>query len=107
LQVFVNAFKERICKRKEGGRGGIKVYPPSKFFAKLVNKNAIKNQKGVTSPQNFHNPYIPSLPKFCKNLIDPPSGFSNRVHLWVITSSSFYCITQKILKIKHQNNVSV
>ncbi len=65
----------------QGGRRGIKVYPTSKFFAKLVNKNAIKYQKGVSSSQNFHNPYIPSLPKFGKNLMDPPSGFSNRVHL--------------------------
>jgi hypothetical protein len=65
----------------ERGRGGIKVYPPSKIFAKLVNKNAIKHQKGVPSPQIFHNPYIPSLPKFGKNLTDPPPGFSNRVHL--------------------------
>jgi hypothetical protein len=66
-----------------GGEGGIKVYPPSKIFAKLVNKNAIKHQKGVPSPKKFHNPYIPSLPKFGKNLMDPPSGFPNRVHLWV------------------------
>jgi hypothetical protein len=57
------------------------VYPPSKIFAKLVNKNAIKHQKGVPTSQNFHNPYIPSLPKFGKNLMDPHSGFSNRVHL--------------------------
>jgi hypothetical protein len=64
-----------------GGEGGIKVYPPSKIFAKLVNKNAIKHQKGVPSPQNFHNPYIPSLPKFGKNLPDPPPRISNRVHL--------------------------
>jgi hypothetical protein len=66
---------------ERGGRGGIKVYPPSKIFAKLVNKNAIKHQKGVPSPQNFHNPYIPSHQKFGKNLMDPPSGFSNCVHL--------------------------
>jgi hypothetical protein len=26
------------------GERGIKMYPPSKFFAKLVNKNAIKHQ---------------------------------------------------------------
>jgi hypothetical protein len=64
-----------------GVRGGIKVYPPSKMFAKLVNKNAIKHQKGVPSPKYFHNPYIPSLPKFGKNLTDPPPGFSNRMHL--------------------------
>jgi hypothetical protein len=73
--------KHRCTQGGEGGEGGIKVYPPSKFFAKLVNKNAIKHQKGVPSPKNFHNPYIPSLPKFGKNLMDPPSGFSNRVHL--------------------------
>jgi hypothetical protein len=65
-----------------GVRGGIKVYPPSKIFAKLVNKNAIKHQKGVPSPQNFHNHYIPSLPKFGKNLPDPPPRISNHVHLW-------------------------
>jgi hypothetical protein len=58
------------------------VYPPSKIFAKLVyNKNAIKHQKVAPSPQNFHNPYIPSLSKFGKNLPDPPPGFSNRVYL--------------------------
>jgi hypothetical protein len=64
------------------GGEGIKVYPPSKMFAKLVNKNPIKHQKGVPSPQKFHNPYIPSLPKFGKNLMDLPPGFSIRVHLW-------------------------
>jgi hypothetical protein len=63
-----------------GGRGGIKVYPPSKILATLVNKNAIKHQKVVPSPKNFHNPYIPSLLKSGKNLMDPPPGFSNRVH---------------------------
>jgi hypothetical protein len=26
---------------------------------------------------------IPSLPKFGKNLMDPPPGFWNRVHLWL------------------------
>jgi hypothetical protein len=75
--------------------GWIKVYLPSKFFAKLVNKNAIKHQKGVPSPKNFHNPYIPSLPKFGKNLMDPPSGFSNRVHLWedvTFTIRDFICL---------------
>jgi hypothetical protein len=72
-----------------GEREGIKVYPPSKFFAKLVNKNAIKHQKGVPSPKNFHNIYIPSLPKFGKNLMDPPSGFSNRVHLWTKGAAIF------------------
>ena len=72
----------------EGGEGGIKVYPPSKFYAKLVNKNAIKHQKGV--PKNFHNPYIPSLPKFGKNLLDPPPRISNRVHLWQELSKKIF-----------------
>jgi hypothetical protein len=57
----------------ERGRGGIKVYPPSKIFAKLVNKNAIKHQKDIPSPKNFHNPYIPSLLIFGENLMDEPS----------------------------------
>jgi hypothetical protein len=61
--------------------GGIKVYPSSKTFSKLVNKNAIKHQKGVPSPKNFYNPYLPSLPKFGKNLMDPPPGFSNCLYL--------------------------
>jgi hypothetical protein len=37
-------------------RGGIKVYPPSKIFAKLVNKNAKKHTKCVPSPQIFSQP---------------------------------------------------
>jgi hypothetical protein len=41
-----------IHTRGGGGWGGIKVYPPSKSFAKLVNKTAIKHRKGVPSPQN-------------------------------------------------------
>jgi hypothetical protein len=65
------------------GVRGIKVYPRSKIFAKLVNKNTIKPQKGVPHPKNFHNPLIPSLPKFGANLMGPLSGFSNRMHLCV------------------------
>jgi hypothetical protein len=42
-----------------GVRGG--VYPTSKIFAKLVNKNAIKHQKGVPSTKIFTTPiYSPS-----------------------------------------------
>jgi hypothetical protein len=63
--------------------GGIKVYPPSKIFAKMFNKNAIKHQKGVPSLKNFPNPFIHSLLKFDKNLMAPPLGFFNRVHLWM------------------------
>jgi hypothetical protein len=65
---------------------GDKSVPSLKNLGKLVNKNAIKvikHQNGVPSQKKFHNPYIPSLPKFGKNLTDPPPGFSNRVHLWV------------------------
>jgi hypothetical protein len=39
------------------------VYPPLKIFAKLVNKNAIKPQKGVPSLKNFHNPLYTLPPK--------------------------------------------
>jgi hypothetical protein len=83
--------------RDEGGEGGIKVYHPSKIFSKLVNKNAIIHQKGVPSPQNFHNLYIPSLPKFGKNLMDPPPGFSNRVRL-------LFHLEEEILYIKRDHN---
>jgi hypothetical protein len=56
-----------------GGRGDKKVDPPSTIFTKLVNRNAIKPEKGVPSPNNFHNPFIGTLPqKFGKNLIMDP-----------------------------------
>jgi len=42
----------------------------------------MRRDKSVPSLQNFHNPYIPSLPKFSKNLMNPPPGFLNLVHLW-------------------------
>jgi hypothetical protein len=55
--------------------------PPSAIFANLVNKNAIKPQKGVPSPKKiFHNLY-PPFPKFGKKLKDPSPRFSNRVQL--------------------------
>ncbi len=53
--------------------GGIKVYPPYKIFSNLINKNAIKHQKGTPSPQNFYNPYVPSLPKFDAATCVPPT----------------------------------
>jgi hypothetical protein len=85
-----------------GGRGD-KGYPPSKFFAKLVNKNAIKHQEGVPSPQNFYNPYIPSLSKFGQNLTDPLPGFSNRVHLSMFMKHTrvSHCNTEVSLKSKY------
>jgi len=60
-----------------GGRGGIKVYLPSKIFAKLVNENAIKHQKGVPSHQNFPNPYIPSLQNLARTSWTLPQDFQN------------------------------
>jgi hypothetical protein len=39
------------------------VNPPSEIFTKLVNKNAIKPQKGLPNPKNFHYPYIPLPPE--------------------------------------------
>jgi hypothetical protein len=45
------------------GGGGKLVELPSKIFTELVNKNAKKPEK------------------FAKNLMDPPPGFSNLVHL--------------------------
>jgi hypothetical protein len=53
------------------------VDPPSKILTKLVNKNAMKPEKGLPYPPNFHNPYILNP----KNLIDPPPELSNPVHL--------------------------
>jgi hypothetical protein len=53
-----------------------------KFSQNLSIKMYFK--KGVTSLQSFYNLYIPFLPKIGKNLIDPPTGFSNREHLLVI-----------------------
>jgi hypothetical protein len=56
--------------RGEGGEGGIKVYPPFKIFAKLVNKNAIKHQKGVPSPP----------PKFSQPLYTLPPNKPQKPH---------------------------
>ena len=81
VNVFENFNVVPKHRCTQGGWGGIKVYPPSEIIAKLVNKNAIKHQKGVPSQKIFYNPYIPSLPKFGKNLIDPPPRISDRVHL--------------------------
>jgi hypothetical protein len=53
-----------IVKDKHRGVRGIKVYPQTP-------------KSCILTP----NPYIPSLPKFGKNLIDHPPGFLNRVHL--------------------------
>ncbi len=75
-----------------GGEGGEKVYPTSELFTKLVNKNVIKHQKCLPSPKNFHNSYIPSLPKFGKNPMDPPPRFSNRVQLWCHGNCNKNCL---------------
>lgn len=54
-------------------RGRVNIIPPQVNFKTLVNRNAIKPEKGVPSPNNFHNPFIGTLPqKFGKNLIMDP-----------------------------------
>jgi hypothetical protein len=58
---------------------GDKSGPSLQMFSKLVNKNSIKHQKVMPSPQSFYNPWIPYLPKVGLNLMDPPPGFSNSV----------------------------
>ncbi len=58
LNVSVSYWWVHRCTQGGGGvRGekGIKVYPPSKIFAKLVDKNAIKHQK-VYPPPKFSQP---------------------------------------------------
>ncbi len=70
-----------------GGRGGIKVYSHSKCFAKLVNKNAIKHQKGVPSPKKFSQPlYTLPTKEWQKPHRPSPPGFSNSVHLCIRVS---------------------
>jgi hypothetical protein len=57
------------------GERGIKVYPPSKMFARLVNKNAIKHQKGVPSPQIFTTPIYPPSQNLAKTSWTLPLDF--------------------------------
>jgi hypothetical protein len=64
--VFIDAHR---------GVRGMKVYPPSKMFAKLVNKNAIKHLNGIHSPKKFSQPLYTLPPKFGKYLMDPLPGF--------------------------------
>ncbi len=52
---FVSLFISLFDAHREGV-GGIKVYPPSEIFAKLVNKNAIKTPKRYTLPPKFSQP---------------------------------------------------
>ncbi len=51
------------------------VYPPFKIFAKLVNKNVIKHQKGVPSPQIFTTPIYPPSQKVAKTSWTLPLDF--------------------------------
>jgi hypothetical protein len=59
------------------GRGirGIKVYPPSKFFAKLVNKNAIKHKKVYPPPKIFTTPIYPPFQNLAKTSLTLPLEF--------------------------------
>jgi hypothetical protein len=59
----------------EGGRGGIKVYPPSKIFAKLVSGNAIKHQKVVPSQKNFTTLLYPPSQNLAKTSWTLPKDF--------------------------------
>jgi hypothetical protein len=80
-KYFKNLVTLEIFFVFQGVHKEIKVDPLSKIFTNIVYKNAIKPKKGVPSPKNFYNPYIPSPQKLSKNLMDPPPGFSNYVHL--------------------------
>ena len=58
-----------------GGQGGIKVYPPSKIFAKLVYKNAIKHPKGVPTQKKFSTPITPPSQNLAKTSLTLPLEF--------------------------------
>ncbi len=61
---------------------GDKSVPFLQIFAKLVNKMQCNTKKMYPPiPPNFHNLYIPFLPKFGKKLMDSPPVFSNWWHL--------------------------
>jgi hypothetical protein len=49
------------------------VYHPSKIVDKIVNKNAIKHQKGVPSQNIFTTPIYPSSPKIFTTPVYPSS----------------------------------
>jgi hypothetical protein len=51
------------------------VYPLSNVFAKLVNKNAIRHQKGVPSPEIFTTPIYPTSQNLAKTLWTLPLDF--------------------------------
>jgi hypothetical protein len=52
------------------------VYSPSKIFAKLVNKNAIKQQKVVPSPPKiFTTPIYPPSQNLAKTSLTLPLDF--------------------------------
>jgi hypothetical protein len=58
------------------GERGIKVYPPSNIFAKLVNKTAINTKKLYPPPKkNFTTPIYPPSQNLAKNSWTFPLDF--------------------------------
>jgi hypothetical protein len=60
------------------------VYPSSKMFAKLVNKNAIKHQKGVPSHKIFSQPLYTLPPKIWQKPHGPSPLDFQTVCIYVI-----------------------
>ncbi len=63
-----------IDKHGEGG-GGVKGYPSSKMFAKLVNKNAINNKKLYPPQKIFTTPVYPPSHNLAKTSRTLPLDF--------------------------------
>jgi hypothetical protein len=70
-------FPHRLIDAHRRGRGGVR-------SEKFDYKNALKPEKGI--PPNFSQPLYTFPHKFGQNLMDPPPGFSNHVHLCLILS---------------------
>jgi hypothetical protein len=60
IKTLYFEFLNQRCTRGIWGGGGGKGKGRllSKSFTNFVNKNAIKPEKGVPCPKNFHNPFI-------------------------------------------------
>ena len=77
---------------------GIKVYPPSEIFGKLVNKNAIKHQKGVPSHPNFSQPFYTLPPKF-RQKPHRPSPWNFKPWASMTLSPFLYLTNQAFVKV--------
>jgi hypothetical protein len=69
-----------------GDEGGIKVYPPSQMFVKLVNINAIKHQKVYPPPKIFITPIYPPSQNLAKTSTILPLEFQT-VCIYVMINS--------------------